>query len=114
MKGETPMRSPHVVIASTLATLLVTLATSAFAQTPPASYPIAPGADLPAVGLGGIGAGNVPIAPGAAMSGDTDIERIGPGGGLIAPGPAGSVGGLTPLTTPVAPSTPSLGGGRMR
>ena len=113
MKGETPMRSPHVVIASVLATLLLGLASSAFAQTPPTSQ-VAPGADLPAVGLGGIGPGNVPIAPGPAMSNDTGIERIGPGGGLIAPGPAGSVGGLMPLTTPVAPSTPQFGGGRIR
>ena len=106
------MRSPHLIIAAATAALFFGLEATVLAQTAPTES-IAPGADLPSVGFGGIGPANVPIAPGPAMNG-TDIERIGPGGGLIAPGPAGSVSGSMPLTTPVLPSAPAPGRLRMR
>jgi hypothetical protein len=52
----------------------------------------------------------VPVAPGPAAR-DVNVERIGPGGGALAPGPAGNVGtGPTPRTPTVAPSSRDLSG----
>jgi hypothetical protein len=108
------MRSPYVLLASAVATVFLGLASAAIAQTAQTlTSPIAPGAAAPTFGLEEIGPSNVPIAPGAATRGDSEIERIGSGGGLIAPGPAGSVSGSSSMGMPAVPSTPSVGG-RMR
>lgn len=96
------MRSLHVSGVTVVIGLLLGVVTSAGAQTArtaPTS-PIAPGAHAPPYSMGGIGPGNVPIAPGAGISG---TERIGPGGTLIAPGPAGSASGSPPMSTPAMP-----------
>ena len=106
------MRSRHIAFAAVA--LLLGQATAALAQTtgmappspmapPMATAPIAPGADIPATGLGGIGPGGVAIAPGSAAIGDTDIARFGPGGTRLAPGPAGSVSGSPVLSAPAVP-----------
>ena len=101
-------------IAYVAVALLLGKATAAGAQTtgiappapmlpPMATAPIAPGADIPATSLGGIGPGGVAIAPGSAAIGDTDIARFGPGGTRLAPGPAGSVSGSPVLSAPAVP-----------
>jgi hypothetical protein len=104
VKGKA-MTASHLRLAALAAGIALHLAAPAAAQTTmaPLSSPIAPGPDSPPYGLGGLGPSNVPIAPGAAMTGDTDIERIGPGGTLLAPGPAGGLGG-SQLGTPALPS----------
>src|SRR5262249_18950982 len=94
MKGEASMRSPHLPFAAAIAAVCFGLAFAALcpgpanaaaAQTAVPPSPVAPGAGTPPFGLGGIGPGNVPVAPGAATTGENDL--IGPGG-RIAPGPA--------------------------
>jgi hypothetical protein len=102
MKGETPMKAPHIPFVAAIVVLGLGLASAAIAQTAGVTSPVAPGPDVPSIGLGGIGAGGVSIAPGAEMNG-ANIERIGPGGGLVAPGPAGGLGGPPVLTTPALP-----------
>jgi hypothetical protein len=52
--------------------------------------------------MGAIGPAHIPLAPGAAMRRNTEIERIGPGGTLVAPGPAGGLTG-TRIGTPAVP-----------
>ena len=81
------------------AVALLSLATAASAQV---SSPVAPGAESSSFG-GGIGPGNVPVAPGTITPGE-DLEQIGPGGTRIAPGPAGSVSGSQLPGTPAVPS----------
>jgi hypothetical protein len=101
-KGTTSMKTSRISFIVSITTLLLSIAAPAVAQTA-----VAPGADVPTTGLGAIAPGGVPIAPGAAAIGDTDIVRVAPGGTRLAPGPAGSLG--TPLL-----STPALPGARMR
>lgn len=101
------MRVPKIPLAAAVVGLGLGLASAAVAQTAQTA-PIAPGADVPPFGLGGIAPGGVAVAPGPASIGDTDIQRIGPGGGRLAPGPAGSLGGSPVISTPAMP------GARMR
>jgi hypothetical protein len=107
------MKSLHTRLLAIMGAMVLGAGT-ALAQTGAPTSPIAPGPDIPTFGLGAVGPGNVPIAPGAASSGDLEIERIAPGGARLAPGPAGSVSGSVPLSTPVAPAAPSFGGMRVR
>jgi hypothetical protein len=51
------------------------------------------------VNPGGIGSGGVQIAPGSGASG-LDVDQIGPGGGLVAPGSTGLESGTNLLTSP--------------
>jgi hypothetical protein len=74
------MKSPHIPFVAAVVTLSLGLAGVAIAQTRGPTSSVAPGAEMPPFGLGGIGPGRVPVAPGSATTGDTDIERIGPGG----------------------------------
>jgi hypothetical protein len=107
MKGEIAMRPPHIPFVAAAIALDLGLASVAIAQTRGPTSSVAPGPEAPPSGLGGIGPGRVPVAPGSATTGDTDIERIGPGGGLIAPGPDGSVSG-SPLPSIPAQPTPRV------
>jgi len=104
------MRTLSKLFVAALAALDLAVAGAAMAQTGVTS-PVAPGTDLPSGVFGGVGAGGVAIAPGAAAGGN--LERIGPGGSLIAPGPAGSLGGPA---LPGAPAelAPPVGGSRVR
>jgi hypothetical protein len=102
------MRPQPISLVTAVVALLLGFATAAIAQTaaPPSpmtlgpTSPIAPSADVPAFGLGGIGAGNVPVAPGAAPTGE-NLELIGPGGGRIAPGLA-----APSVSAPALPRSP--------
>ena len=94
------MRAPHIPFAAVA--IVLGLATSAIAQTTGPTSPVAPGANVPSVGLGGIVPGGGAVAPGAEMGG-INVERIGPGGSLMAPGPVGSGSGSSILTTPALP-----------
>jgi len=91
--------------------LLVGISTAAMGQSlgtipqTTGSSVIAPSASGPAYNLGGVGAGNVPLAPGAATVGSGEMERTGPGGGLLAPGPAGNLSGAPLVSSPVLPRT---------
>src|SRR3954469_18921022 len=86
------------------AVMLLSLATAASAQNRGPTSPVAPGAESPSFGIGGIAPGNVPVAPGAIAPGE-DLEQIAPGGTRIAPGPAGSVSGSQLLGAPAVPTT---------
>jgi hypothetical protein len=98
------MRPLSTSLVAAVAALLLGFGTAAIAQTPAPTSPIAPSAEAPPSGLGGIGAGNALIAPGAAPTGD-NLERIGPGGGLMAPGLAGSVSGTPMVGAPALPTS---------
>ena len=100
-------RCNPLITSAVAARLVVGVSTAVMAQTT-GSTVIAPGADTAGVNVGGIGPGNVPIAPGAAGRGE--IERIGPGGIPLAPGAAGRVSGGAPMSTPGEPAS----GGRRR
>ena len=106
------MKTPIKLFVAALAALDLAVAGAAMAQTTVTS-PVAPGTDLPSGGFGGIGAGGVSVAPGAATGGTSNLERIGPGGSLIAPGPAGSLGG-PPLPSAPAELGPPVAGSRLR
>jgi hypothetical protein len=98
------MRSLHVLRRVTLAIgVLAGVVTSAAAQTvaPAPTTQIAPGGSAPPYSMGGVGPGNVPIAPGIGISG---TAQIGPGGTMIAPGLAGQVSGTSPMSTPAMPT----------
>jgi hypothetical protein len=99
------MKTSHISFIASITALLLSITAPAVAQTGGVAptNPIAPGADIPTTGLGAIGPGGVPIAPGSAAIGDTFIGRIAPGGTRLAPGPAGSVGGTPLLSTPAVP-----------
>ena len=92
----------------------LTVADVALAQTErigPGGIPMAPGPSQPRdYTPGGVGAGGVQVAPGAAARG-VNVDRIGPGGGPLAPGPAGTVSGASTARTPaVAASSGGIAG----
>jgi hypothetical protein len=88
----------------TALSLFLGISTSAMAQTA-LSEPIAPGTGLPAGSIGGLSPQNVPIAPGAAAP---TTEQIGPGGVRLAPGSAGSLGGVPLVSSPAEPGMPGV------
>src|SRR5262245_13531511 len=100
------------LLVAALAALDLAVAGAAMAQTTVTS-PVAPGTDLPSGVFGGIGAGGVAVAPGAATGGNSNLERIGPGGSPIAPGPAGSLGAPALPSAP-AELAPPVAGSRLR
>jgi hypothetical protein len=101
------MRRPGTIIIALLLTAIVAaplLNEVALAQTiGPGGVPMAPGPSQPRdFTPGGISPGGM-VAPGPAARG-VDIERTGPAGDRLAPGPAGSVStDPTPRTPVVAP-----------
>ena len=103
------MRYSWLAIMAPLALADVGLAQMPGQRIGPGGGSMAPGPSQPHdFTPGGIGAGGVPVAPGAGARG-VNIDRIGPGGGRLAPGPAGSVGtGPTLRTQTVAPSSGDL------